>query len=153
MATINGTPVNFGFASTANGITVTDFADAAITGLLIQSAEQSKAADSEVIRGGIGEEVSHAWHNQHDEATLEFVITGTAIGDYQTAASAIKNTLDALKAAGTLIKITACVSMPSLLGTTWEIQPGTKVTGSNTNAKRFSLPLKKFTGITATTSQ
>ena len=138
MATINGTAVNFGFQGT-NGITITG-----VNGWLMQSAEHTKAADLEVVRDGLGEEITHGWYNIHDEATLEVVITGTGLGNSLT------NT--ALKSPGTILVITACTSVPELVATNWEVQAGCKVSGSNTSAKRLSCPIKKFTNITAAAS-
>lgn len=137
MATINGTAVNFGFQGT-NGITITG-----LSGTLLQSAKQRKKADSEVTRDGLGEEVAHAWYNIHDEAELEFVVTGTGL------AVAITNTAAMLKTPGTIITITACTSMPDLITSVWEVQDGAEVSGSNTTSKRATIPLKRFTNITA----
>lgn len=135
MATINGTPVNFGFTGTG-GIAITG-----LSGILLQSAEHSKRADCEEVRNGVGDVVVHGWYNIHDEAQLEWVVTGAGLAD------AITNT--ALQTPGTILVITACASMPSLIATTWEVQDGAKISGGNTNAKRITLPLKKYAGITA----
>lgn len=135
MATINGTAVNFGFTGT-NGITISG-----LSGVLLQSVERSKQADCEVVRNAVGDEVMHGWYNVHDEATLEWIVTGTSL------AAAVTNTT--LQTPGTIVSITACASDPDLVATSWEVQSGVKVSGSNTNAKRISLPIKKFTNITA----
>lgn len=136
MAAIKGTAVNFGFTGT-DGITITG-----CTGWMLQSAEQSKACDLEVVRNAAGEEVSHGFYNIHDEATLEYVIYGAGL------AAAIANTTAALQTPGTMLVVTACASMTTLEGT-WEVQAGCKVSGSNTTAKRLSVPVKKFANITA----
>jgi hypothetical protein len=135
MATINGNPVNFGFTGT-NGIAITG-----LSGTMLQTAEHTKQADLEVARNGVGDEVTHGWYNIHDEATLEWIVTDTT-----NIAGAITNT--ALQTPGTILVITACASMPSLVATTWEVQSGCKISGSNVTAKRISLPLKKYAGIT-----
>jgi hypothetical protein len=141
---INGTPVNFGFTGGAGGvggITVTG-----LTGILLQNAEQSKAADVEVVRDGAGNEVSHAWYNAHDEATLEWVVS-----DATNIAGAITSTTIS-KIPGSIIVVTACASMPDLVQTNWEVQSPVKASGSNTTAKRISMPLKRFSAITAPAS-
>lgn len=135
MATINGTAVNFGFTGT-NGIAITG-----LSGTLLQSAEHTKVSDLEKVRDGVGEVATHAHYNIHDEASLEYVVTGTGL------AAAITNTV--LQTPGTILVITACASMPSLVATTWEVQSGCKISGSNVNAKRITLPIHKYTGITA----
>ncbi len=140
MATINGTAVNFGFTGT-NGIAITG-----ISGTLLQSAEHSKMADKEETRSGIGDIITRGWHDQHDAATLEWVITGTGLAD------AITNTSLTGLVPGTIIVITACASMPSLVATTWEVQSGAKIVGSNVNSKRISVPIEKRAGITAVAS-
>ena len=113
---INGIPVNFGFqgAPTADGtqgILITG-----VTGTLLQSADQSKVAECEKVKDGNGNEVVHAWANLHDEVSLEWVVTGA------TLAATITNGQSQLKTPGSMIAITACTSMPSLVGTCWEVQ-------------------------------
>lgn len=137
-AIINGTAINFGFTGT-NGITITG-----ISGTLLQSAEHEAMSDCEVTKDGIGAEVCHGWHNYQDHAKLEWVVTGSGL------AAAITNT--ALIAPGTFVVITACASMPSLVGTTWECQSGCKISGTNVNSKKISVTLKKVAGITAVAS-
>lgn len=150
---VNGLAVNFGFASTTNGITITE-----LTGVLIQSADQTASAECEVTRGGTGAEVTHAWYNDHDEATLEFVITSaTGTG------TAITNTALALVRPGSFATITACASMPGLTAdnaqtmftsapTKWEVQSGPKLTKTNTSSAKVSIPLRRYTSITAIAS-
>lgn len=133
--TINGTAVNFGFTG-AGGVAVTG-----LSGLLLQSAEHSKIADREEVRNGIGDPVMHGWHGQREVASLEWIVTGSGLAD------AITNTT--IQTPGTILVITACASMPSLIATTWEVQSGAKVSGANVNAKRITLPLEKNAGITA----
>jgi hypothetical protein len=141
-AVINGIPVNFGFqggqaADGSQGISITG-----VSGVLIQSAEQSKVAECEKARDGNGNDVVHAWSNGHDEASLEWIITGASL------AASITNTTAALKAPGSMIAITGCTSMPSLVGSCWEVQSGTKVSGSNTGFKKVTWPIHLLPGIT-----
>lgn len=144
---INGTAVNFGFG-TAAGITITG-----ISGILLQSAEHGTAADVEVTRDGAGAEVSHGWHNEHDEATLEWVISGTGL------ANALANTIVSNLTPGTIITITACANMPGLVvdarfsnPTKWEVQPGVRISGSSTTSKKISVPIRRYPGIFAAAS-
>jgi len=141
---INGTPVNFGFGAGA-GITVTE-----LSGVLLQNAEHSTAADSEITRDGAGAEVTHAWYNETDSATLEYVVSGANL------AATITNTVMTYLTPGAFITITACANMTSLIKdaagaskTKWEVQPGVRITGSNTTSKRISVPLRRIPGITA----
>jgi len=140
MATINGTAVNFGFTG-SNGIAITG-----ISGTLLQSAEQSKAADVESARNGAGDIVTRGHYDVHDEAQLEWVITGTGL------ANAITNTSLSSLAPGTIIVISACASMPDLVATSWEVQSGVKIVGGNTNFKKLSVTIHKRSGITAAAS-
>ena len=39
-------------------------------------------------------------------------------------------------------------SMPGLVNTKWEVQSGAKISGSNTTAKKISLPIHLSPGIT-----
>lgn len=136
----NGTAVNFAFTGT-NGITITG-----ISGTLLQSSDTSAEADKEEVRNNVGDIVNRDWYDQHYKAALEWVITGTGI------ANAIVNTSLAALTPGTIIVITACASMPDLVATNWEVMAGASIKGSNTNAKRFSVPLEKRAGITAASS-
>lgn len=139
--TINGIPINFGFQGTAGtdngqGITITG-----VAGVLLQSAEHTKVGEVEKVRDGNGNDVVHAWSNIHDEASIEYIVTGTNL------AGSITNT--ALQNPGAILIVTACISMPTLIGTTWEVQSGCKISGSNTAAKKITLPVHKLPGITA----
>lgn len=137
MAIINGTAVNFAFTGT-NGIAITG-----ISGTLLQSADTTAKADKDETRNNIGDIVNRNWYDQHTAATLEWVITGTGL------ANAIVNTTLTGLTPGTIIVITACASMPDLIGTNWEVMDGASIKGSNTSTKRFSVPLEKRAGITA----
>jgi hypothetical protein len=138
--TLNGTPVNFGFTGAADANQNQGITTAGLTGAIVQSADQTKVGDLEVARNGVGEEVTHGHYNIHDEATLEYVVTGTNI------AASIANT--ALTSPGTIISITVCASMPSLVNTHWEVQSGCKITKTNTGFTKISIPMKAFTLIT-----
>jgi len=137
MATINGTAVNFGYQGT-NGITITG-----LSGTLLQSTDHSKVADVESARDGLGAIVARGWYDIHDEATLEWIITGTNL-----AASLTNTTLTGVNP-GDFINITACTSEPGLVATTWECQSGAKIVGSNTNFKKLSVTVHKRAGIAA----
>jgi hypothetical protein len=139
MAVVNGTPVNFGFTG-SNGIAITG-----LSGFLLQSVEQSKGADVESTRNGVGDIVARGWHDLHDEATLEVTVTSTT-----QALAATATTLSNL-AAGTFIVISACASRPDLVAT-WEVQPGARIMGGNTNAAKISIPIHKRAGVTAIAS-
>src|ERR1035438_7587279 len=74
---INGIPINFGFQGAAGsdngqGITITG-----VAGVLLQSAEHTKVGECEKVRDGNGNDVVHAWSNIHDEASIEYIVTGT----------------------------------------------------------------------------
>jgi hypothetical protein len=137
MATVNGTPVNFGFTGT-NGITITG-----LSGTLLQNVDQAKAADVENTKNGVGDVVTRGWTDIHDEATIEFVVTDSS----SQAAARTATTLSSL-VPGAFIAITACASRPDLVAT-WEVQAGAKVIGGNVNAAKISVPLHKRAGVTA----
>ncbi len=137
---INGIAVNFGFVS-ASGLTI-----AGLVGTLLQSADHSSAADMEGARNGIGAYVVRGWYDTHDEAALEWVVTASSIANAITASSLTP------VVAGTLITIANCDSLPELNGTTWEVQSGAKVSGSNTTFKKMSVTIHKRAGITAAAS-
>ena len=142
--TINGIPVNFGFQGTIDsdhgqGITITG-----VAGTLLQTAEQTKVGECEKVRDGNGNDVLHAWSNIHDEASLEYIVAGSNL------AASLTNSV--LQAPGAILVITACTSVPTLVGTTWEVQSGCKISGSNTTAKKVTLPIHKLPNITAVAS-
>ena len=140
--TINGIAVNFGFvgakdANGGQGIAITG-----VTGTLLQGADQSKVAECEKVRDGYGNQVVHAWSDIHDEASLEWIVAGASL------AAALTNTTASLKDPGSFISITGCTSMPSLVGTSWEVQSGVKVSKSNTGFAKVTFPIQACPGIT-----
>jgi len=139
------TAINFGFKTTALGITISG-----VTGWLIQNGSHTKNADVYEVRDGDGDVVQRTFYNFNDDASLECIITST--GASATEAEAITNTTNALQTPGTVINITACVSMPSLVATNWQVESGIEVSGSITDAKKVVCKLKKFAGITQTNS-
>jgi hypothetical protein len=138
MPTINGVPVNFGFTGTG-GIAITG-----ISGILLQSGDLTKGADVESARNGVGDITARGWYDIHDEATLEWVVTGTT-----NLSDSVTNTTLAGLGPGTIIVISACASIPGLVATNWEVQGGAKISGSNTNFKKISVTIHKRTLITA----
>jgi hypothetical protein len=139
MATTDGTAINFGFASTANGATITN-----LTGLL-QSAELEATGDVAEVRDGDGDLVSETHYNAGLQATISVIVKGTS------AADAITNSaLGSNKLKGKFCPITACASMPELVDTSstgkWRIQ-SSKVVKGNTDAARFDLVLLRHDGI------
>lgn len=136
MATVLGTAVNFGFQGT-NGIT------GLATGYLLQNVDHTKQADVEEIRDADGDVNSRVFYNANEQATLEVVVTGTNL------AASLTNTT--LQAAGTIISITACTSAQDLVQTNWVVE-SSRLSGSNTNAKRVTLELRRHAGVTAAAS-
>jgi hypothetical protein len=148
---LNGVAVNFGFSGAATADKSSGIAITELKGVLLQSAEQTKASDMDTARSGQGDEIAHGHYNFHDEATIEYIVAGTAIGDGVTSGTAVFNSVPPL--AGTFVTITACASQPDLVTSKWEVQPGAKVVGSNTNFKRMTVPIKRYANITAAASQ
>lgn len=134
---INGTAVNFAFPTTPGGITYSVLSGK----LILQSADQSKGARNERVTDEVGNVTTSAWTDPHDKATLEHVIKGTGLAD------AITQTTLAALAVGVIITISACANMPDLVATNWEIMDS-KISGTNTSAKKLSLTLEKRVGIT-----
>jgi hypothetical protein len=127
---VNGAPVNFGFQG-PNGITISGLSGQ----LELQTADVTAEAEVDKVRNAAGDDMSHTWYGQCKHATLEFVITGTALG------VAITNSNLNAFLPGSFITVTRCDSMPELVGSTWEVQNGAKLMGSNTAAKKLSCPL------------
>lgn len=138
MATNLGTAVNFGYATTTNGITITG-----ISGFLLQEAEHEADGDNEQIRDADGDVVADVHYNATQRATITAVITGTGL------ANAITNTTKPAK--GTILVISACASDTELVATNWVVMRS-RITGSNTTAKRLTIEIEKHAGITAAAS-
>jgi len=135
VATINGIPVNFGFAGVLGISNLSGF-------LILQGVEESAGADKDEVRTYYGDIIYRNWFDQHYKATLECVITGSGIN------AAISATILSFVTPGTIIFIT-CTSMPDLSRLIWEAQAGASIKGGNTNAKRMSIPLEWRQGIFA----
>lgn len=135
MATVNGTPVNFTFGSTAIAITN-------ITGALFQNIGYKKASERKLVKNQAGDRVTSAHADALLTATLKWKVTGA------TMAAAITNTT--LNAPGSHVIITACAALPELVHATekWEVLSG-EVTHSNEDVAEISLEIEKAAGITA----
>ncbi len=138
MATINGTPLNFGFVGT-NGIT-----SAQMPSAILQVASQAKMADVESARNGVGDIVTRGHYDQHDEMTLELLVAGTTLADAITQTGNIIGSLTP----GLFVSISACTSMPGLVAL-WEVQSGAAVDGKNTDFKKLKFTGHKRAGIIA----
>lgn len=138
-----GKAVSFGFAGT-DGIAETTF----LTGkIILQNADFAKTADEEQVRSAAGELCNRSFYNNIAKASLEYVVTGANI------AGVTGNLTDAaIPAPGALLNITACASLPALIKTNWVVVGEPKVSGSNTTAKRISLPIEAADGITVVVS-
>ena len=132
---INGTAINFAFAA-ADGATITG-----ITGH-IQNVKWTKDADREEYKDATGYLTSEAIFNEHDMLELEILVTGTNL------AGAITNSNP--PAAGSFFPITVCAALPNLVSNFWRCMPGSSISGSNVDAKRINVTLRKDAGITAT---
>lgn len=137
----NGTPVNFSFQSAA-GISIAS--GAALSGILLQTAEHSRQADKETTLDGQGARAARGWHHFRSAATLEWVVAGTSL------ATALSNSSLASITPGAFFVIT-CTTLPDLTGS-WEVQEGPKISGSNTTSKRISVPLEYAAGVTQAAS-
>lgn len=138
MATINGSPVVFGFGAGA-GITITG-----LNGILLQSKEHSLEAERSLVRDGAGNRVTSTHYDQIDKATLRYKVSGSSLSD------ALVNT--AIQAPGTILAITACAKDAAMVGTNWEVQSGARLSQSNTGEAEMEIPLEKASGITAAAS-
>jgi len=138
--------VNFGFADT-NGIGLKTSAGASIVGFLLQSVDYGAPASCEVTIDGQGNDVNHTWFNPHEEATLECVFVDSTATP--TISQALTNTTLAQIKPGTLIQVTPFTALPDMPSSTvlWEVQSTPRITGSNVNAKKVSIPIKRFAGI------
>jgi hypothetical protein len=140
MATQLGKPVSVGFAGT-DGIAETTF----LTGkIILQSADFENAADKGEVRNAAGDVVSEYFYNQSSKANLEYFATGTTIAGVTANLS--------LPTIPTILNITACADLPALIKTNWMYKGGGKITGSNTDAKKITLPLEALTNITSVAS-
>lgn len=136
MPTITGTAVNFGVSGTAVSGT-------GVGTMYLQKYDRKRNADMDATRDEDGNEVSHAWHNYSDEASLEYKVKGSSIADAATQTK--------IPEPGALVTITSSKDS-SLAGTTWEVQSGPSLNRTNTSSAVVTLPLKKFAGITSVAS-
>jgi hypothetical protein len=136
MSTQNGTAINFGVSGKT-------FSGTGLGTFFLQNYSRQQNADMEVTRNEDGAEVNHTHYNFNDEASIEGTVKGTGLAD------AITQTKIPL--AGAFITITDS-SDSGLVGTTWEVQSGAALSGTNTTAKKIKVTMKKFAGITAAAS-
>lgn len=145
LAVLNGTAVNIGFGTTSGGLTISN---PALTSMIIlQSADYGNDASNYRVEDEVGNVVVSAWSDPHQKASLEFIIKSDSKANVITATATV-----AAIAPGDIITIGACAQMTSLVGSTWEVMSGPKVSGSNKDAKKFTCQIEKRAGITAAAS-
>lgn len=136
---VNGYPINFSFLG-PNGITITGLSGQ----IELQSADVSAEAENEVVRLANGDKMARGWYDRHQKGSIEAIVTGSGM------AAAIANTTVNNYLPGSFCVVTRCDSMPDLVGKSWEVQSGARMAGSNTSAKRLTLPVEYNPNITAT---
>jgi len=136
---INGTAVNVGFAGTPGGITITN---PAVQGVL-QELGLAQDATNERILDEVGNRMASIWTDPHAKADLKLIIKGAGLADV-IAQTAI---IEAITP-GMLLSITACQQEPGMVATNWEVMNSPKITGTNKNAKEWTVSLEKAAGIT-----
>ena len=138
---INGTAVNIGFAGTPGGLSITS--PAISTKLILQSAEETDDAERILVHDEVGNKVVSAWVDPTKKVALELIIKGTGLADVIVSTQLV----EAIKT-GDMLVIGACQQQPGLVGSHWEVQSGAKVSGSNKDAKKYSVSLESSPGIT-----
>jgi len=141
----NGVAVGIGFAG---GISITS---PALTGrLLLQSADSSQHGENVEIHDDIGNLVGSGWINPQQRASLKLTLKSAtnSLSDFLTNTEAVVELIQP----GQLITIGSCAAMPSLVGTTWELLDGPKVSGTNKTAREWTIDIRKSPGITAQVS-
>jgi hypothetical protein len=107
MATVNGTPVNFTFGSSA--ITIAN-----VTGALHQNISYKKASTRQIVKNLAGDRITSAHADQVKTASLEWIVGGSSM------AAALTNTI--LNTPGSTVTISACAALPELVSTDkWEV--------------------------------
>lgn len=140
MATQLGKPVSFAFSGT-DGIAEATY----LTGkIILQSADHENASDKEEIRNAAGNVVTESFYNPSDKANLEYIPTATTLAGVTANVS--------LPSVPSILNITACADMPTLIKSNWVYKGGGKISGSNTGAKKITLPLEALSNITAVAS-
>ena len=137
---INGTAVNVGFAGTPNGITITNPAVSAV----LQECGYAQDGTNERVLDEVGNRMASFWTDPHTKADLKLVIKGAGLADAIAQTAIIEGITP-----GTLLAITACQQEPGMVGTNWEVMNSPKITGTNKNAKEWTVSLEKAAGITA----
>lgn len=138
---VNGVGVNIGFDGTPGGITFND--SGIIPTLILQTGDSSNDAENYEVMDEAANLTASAWLNPQAKATLELIISGSG------GANAISQTqLCSQIQPGDLLNISACNKMPQLVGSNWEVMSGPKIGGSNKDAKKFTINLRRSPGIT-----
>ena len=132
----NGTSVNFGFAA-IGGFTIGGF-----QATLVQRVSESVGAEREVIKNYQGDRVADVHTDQVLKCELEVVISATG----GIAAAKALTVLGGLSP-GTNIIIAACAEMPDLASNYWEVVGSPRIEGTNTTAKRVTIPIERCAGI------
>ena len=136
-ATQTGVFVNFGFTGT-DGLT-----EATLTGKgLLQSADYEPGSDEYQLKNAAGALATRVFPEVFKKATLEWIP-----GSSTNVAGSITSHSALVALYHTIINISACTSMPELVDSHWLVV-GMKSSGSNTDAKKITLSLEQYAGIT-----
>lgn len=142
-ATSLGVAVNFAFTGTDGAA----FTGTGIGTFTLQSAKHSKTADRYEVKDAAGVLSNVTFANPGEHAVLEYLIRGSGLADALTQTK--------IPYQGIVVAITACASLPEIVGTTngiWFVDGEPEISGSNTDFKKVTLPLTKNPGISAVTS-
>jgi len=144
MATQTGTFVNHGL----DVITITDYADAAITNLadtniLLNSCDYEPTSEKMMVKNAAGNSVGIIVADPGAKCEIEVTPVGTTAANAVLAQTALLNQKDKF------IKIAGSAKHPLLNDADWYVND-VKVKGSNTDFSKVSLSLEKKNSISST---
>ena len=140
----NGVPVTIGWPG---GLTISSSIGGAIsTYLITQSVDKSQEAERVLVHDEAGNRVGSNWIDWYTKVTMKFVVKGAGLAQLQ----AVVYPLIASITPGSFLSITVCASQPDLVGASYEVQNGPKLTGTNKTYKEWSVDLELAPGITGT---
>lgn len=132
-----GLPINFGFATTAGGMT-----SATLSGkFILQSADVTLEAKEEQVSDATGALAVRHFYDPSKKATVDYVVTGSSVANAQENSTPPE--------VGTFLVVTVCVAMPDLVSSYWVIVSSPKVALSNTTSCKITLNLEFHAGIIA----
>ena len=140
----NGVSVTIGWPG---GIGISSSLAGVLTTYLIpQSVDTSQEAERLLVHDSVGTRVGSIWMDFYKKVAMKFTVASATYG-LANMMDVVNPLLASIKP-GSFISILDCPAQPDLVGATYEVMSGPKLTGENKTYKSWTVDLEQSAGIT-----